>query len=202
MKNRNIKTRFLALLTVIVLLFSLAGCSTSYEWHGIDEYIHGEDDNFYGNSEVEIDHFSLYGTSFFEDYPYIDGGYHYEENAVLYFFDVCETAVLYFEYEDEVYEEVKAFCFETFEEMGENPSESYGDFEFYDFYENRDKSEYYHGDDYPNSFKRVAFNDEENKLVFLGFHTSVGKPREKVAEDINDWGAFLKEYYGNYYLFD
>ena len=68
-------------------------------------------------------------------------------------------------------------------------------------YGNRPKDEYYHCDNYPKAFKRVAFNDANHTIVFLGIYTS-DKMIKELEQDLLDWGAFLKKYYGEFYSFD
>ena len=67
-------------------------------------------------------------------------------------------------------------------------------------YGKRNKKDFYHGDDYPDAFKRVAFNDEKKAIVFLGVYTS-DKRTDEIAEDVKDWGAFLNKYFFEFYSF-
>ena len=78
--------------------------------------------------------------------------------------------------------------------------EEYNGFQFYDYYGKRNKEDFYHGDDYPAAFKRVAFNDEKKAIVFLGVYTS-DKRTDEIAEDVKDWGAFLNKYFFEFYSF-
>lgn len=193
--------RIISVVLAFALMLVLCSCDSRYETHGIDEYTHGDfKSGNYGDSSTEIDEFGLEDTRFFSDYPYIDAGFDWVETAKFEFFDICETAILYLEYDEDVYKDAKQFCFENIGYLCDEPSEQYKDYLFYDFY-HTDTDEENFRNNYPEVFKRVAFNDEENKIVFLGIYTS-DKISEEIVDDVNDWGEFLKKYYGEYYSFD
>ncbi|MBE6548274.1 MAG: hypothetical protein E7667_05285 [Ruminococcaceae bacterium] len=190
------------IVALIILLVAMTLCSCGHELieiHGFDEYFQ-EGKGFRTSSTVEIDHFfDKKDTSFVDNFECIERDFHYVEEGT--FNNRYEKVILYFKYNDDEYEGAKAYCREILEYLGDEAVEQYGNYEFFDYYGNRPKDEHYHNDNFPGAFKRVAFNDSNNSIVFLGIYTT-GQKTEEMAEDVKDWGVFLKKYFGEYYSFD
>lgn len=188
--------QFLLICLTIGTLSTFCSCAASnYEAHGL------EDHKYSGgyNSSVEIDVFSGI-KPLINDYPYIDADYYYSYKEDYAFYNTLERAIYYFEYTETDYQAAKAYCRENFAYLGDEITEEYNGYEFYDFYAKRSKEEFYHGDDYPEAFKRVAFNDEKKAIVFLGIYTS-DKRTEEVTGDVQNWGDFLHKYFFEFYSF-
>lgn len=69
----------------------------------------------------------------------------------------------------------------------------------YVFYKN---TNFHHGENmsFPWWFTMACYNDENRTLIFMGLSSS---PSDETVEEINnDWGQFIKKYYGEYYNFD
>ena len=188
-------TYFCLIPLIFAMIFSISSCSAyNYEAHGFDDY------KYIGNynSEVEIDVFNV--ASLIDDYSYINADYYYSYTDDFAFYNILERAIYYFEYTEEEYQVAKTYCKENLSDLGDECMEEYNGFQFYDYYGKRNKKDFYHGDDYPDAFKRVAFNDEKKAIVFLGVYTS-DKRTDEIAEDVKDWGAFLNKYFFEFYSF-
>ena len=185
--------RISVFLVIMAILLMLPSCASNYEIRGLDEYLGGR-------SSVEIDQFSGV-DELTKNFECLECDYYsaYREQFICY--NTCETALLYFRYDEEEYLSAKEYCREVMQYLGDEAVEVYGDYMFYDYYEKRPKDESYHCDDYPEAFKRVAFNDVNHTIVLLGIYTS-DKVSKELEQDVLDWGAFLKKYYGEAYSFD
>ena len=188
-------TYFCLIPLIFTMIFSISSCSAyNYEAHGFGDY------KYYGdyNSPVEIDVFAI--EPLINDYSYINADYYYSYTEDFAYYNVLERAIYYFEYTAEEYQAAKTYCKENLSDLGDECMEEYNGFQFYDYYGKRNKKDYYHGDDYPDAFKRVAFNDEKKAIVFLGVYTT-DKRTDEIAEDVKDWGAFLNKYFFEFYSF-
>ena len=146
---------------ILSTIFSFASCSAyNYSAHGFGDY------KYYGdyNSPVEIDVFAI--EPLINDYSYINADYYYSYTEDFAYYNVLERAIYYFEYTAEEYQVAKTYCKENLPDLGDKSIEEYNGFQFYDYYGKRNKEEFYHGDDYPEAFKRVAFNDNNMTIVF------------------------------------
>ena len=178
---------------VILVLLRLPACAVNYEHKGMDEYLGGR-------SSVEIDEFCGV-DELTENFECLESDYRYVYREEAPYYNICETALLYFRYSEEEYARAKEYYREAVPDLGDEATEIYGEYMFYDYYAKRPKDEYYHCDDYPEAFKRVAFNDANHTIVLLGIYTS-DQVTEEVEQDVSDWGAFLKKYFDNIYSFD
>lgn len=196
MKRKIISLISLVFLSVFIL--SITSCSPMvYEVHGMDEYFNG---SIPGNSETEMDEFDGV-DSLYNGFNCISADYDYKETQTLPFIEVLEVAILVFRYEELDYQNAKQFCFENMQYIGQTPSEAYNGYDFYDYYENRPKEEYYYNDNFPYGFKRVVICDEKNEILLLGVNVSVER-YEEIDDDVKDWGTFLEKYFGEYYSFE
>ena len=193
---KKIVANLCSMFLVFSCAFSLLSCARNYTVHGIGNYEYIGD----YNSTVEIDIFSGI-KPLINDYSYTNADYYYDYIEDFYYYNVLERAIYYFEYTEEEYQIAKNYCMENLPELGEECIEEYNGFQFYDNYGKRNKEEYYHGDNYPEAFKRVAFSDNKRSIVFLGVYTS-DKRSDEIAEDVKDWGTFLGEYFFEFYRFE
>lgn len=188
--------RFFSLICLIFVTLSIFfSCAYNYEAHGFGDYKYIGD----YNSDVEIDIF--YGIEpLINDYPYINADYHYSYTEDFTYYNILERGIYYFEYTEEDYQAAKTYCKENFTYLGDEITEEYNGYQFYDFYGKCSKEEYYHGDNYPKAFKRVAFNDEKKAIVFLGIYTS-DKVTDEITKDVLNWSEFLHKYFFEFYSF-
>ncbi len=54
--------------------------------------------------------------------------------------------------------------------------------------------------DYPSWFNMFAYNDQKETLVFMGFYCT--DKDYNIAGKVKNWGAFLDEFYGEFFDFD
>ena len=126
------------------------------------------------------------------NFEYINADYHWICDEPFIGYRVCERAIFYFQYDENVYEEAKRYTLENMM-LSDTVTEVYGNYIFYDNLKGND--------DFPNKFWRVAYNDNNHTLVFVAFYVSVELYDEaKLAEE--DWGAFLEKYYSEWYSFE
>ena len=185
---------FVSMLMFIMTLCLFSACGTHYSVQGLDEYRKSE----YGSSSVEIDQFPGIDV-LLEEFTFKNGDYYYSLDEDLPFYNILERAIVYFEYGAEDYQAAKTYCWEGFTDLGTEVVEEYNGYNFYDFYGKRE-GDYYHGDDYPRAFKRVAFNEQTKAIVFLGIYTS-DKRTEEMTEDVKNWDKFLQKYFFEIYSF-
>lgn len=199
---------------IFTTIFMLKKCS-NVELRGLEKYGRA-------NSSIGISRYLLPVMDgekneilFLKAYPYIDGDYFYFETGV--FTDRCvEQELMYLVYSPDVYEEAKN---EALEDFSLSSCHRYR-YNGYDFIENLSnwQMEYatltkYNQKGYEyfietgenlyfpnNKFNMVAYNDEKNILLFLGFHFG-GKMNEEDEIALNPFQieAFLKTYF---YFYD
>ncbi|MBP5209382.1 MAG: hypothetical protein J6125_00830 [Clostridia bacterium] len=194
--------RILRLLIPILLslaLSPLCSCGIPYHYnaHGFGNV------RYYGdyNSPFEIDCFGDM-KPFRDDFSCAGYDYFYSYDETGYCRNVLDRALYWFVYaDDEAYRQAKAYCTGRCRCFGDEPPMEYGGYLFYDFYGARDKSESYHGDDYPTAFKRVVFHDQKRLVAFFGIYTN-GKEADRLKETLADWSLFLDTYFSAWYPFD
>ena len=197
MKN---SIRLIALVCLVFISFStLCSCSNK-EAHGLGDYRY--------LSLTEISHNSAWESDQFDEiaelihlYDYLSADYYCSYNDSLLPHNILERSLYYFEYTEQNYQGAKDYCQNNIRYIGDEITEEYNGYKFYDYYGNRSKETYHHCDNFPKAFKRVAFNDEKKTIVFLGVYTS-GKRTDEMAEDVKDWGTFLNKYFSDYYRFE
>lgn len=197
---------FLAVLLTIGTLPIFSSCATNFTTSGFENYFEFSNDGrhlgfaFDGNSSVEIDWFGDI-LPLYTDYNYVDGNYHYSLEEDFPVYNILERAIIYFEYAESDYQSAKTYCRENLSNLGEEITEEYNHYKFYDLHGKREKEDYYHCDDYPQAFQRVAFNDEKYTIVFVGIYTT-DKRADQTTEDVKNWGNFLQKYFFEFYSFD
>ena len=178
------KRKFLILLLCCMLLSSCAKSFRNFQ-SGLENFHPANSDHGLCNGLMPDD--------FIDSFEYLDGNYYKEYNSSGLFRNVCERSLVYFEYDDTVYNDAKSYVTENLI-LGETTFATHGG---YSFFINKTR-EYDTG--YPRNFNMYGYNDEKNTLVFLGFYVSV-ELYEEVDELSADWPAFLEKYYGEWYSF-
>ena len=178
------KRKFLILLLCCMLLSSCAKSFRNFQ-SGLE--------NFHpANSEVGVCD-CLIPSEMISSFQYLNGNYYKEETASGFYRNICERALVYFEYDDTTYNDAKSYATENLI-LNENVFTEYNGYVFFI------NETYQHDTGYPRKFKVYGYNDEKNTLVFLGFYVSV-ELYEEVDELSADWPAFLEKYYGEWYSF-
>ena len=192
----------LALIGIILAVFSFSSCSrTTYE-DSLEEYIQlldmqgNVDKN--GNSDTEIDcaDYFLPSRTFVSDFEYVDGGYHYYEELSFDPNSPPEVCILYLRYEPTVYSEAKDFTLENIPAYGDEVY-TYND---YIFYQNENFVNLKKRSDFPSWFTMVCYNDSNNTLIFIGFFDGAHVSENDIKR-ISNWSEFVDTYYGEYYDF-
>ena len=169
--------------TILIIMLCILLCScTPFEKHGINNY-------HPANSDVEITIFLPEGD-FLNMFEYVEGDYRFYRYEKIAFAVEIERAFMYLKYDDEVYPLAKQYVLEN-NYLSENSVDEYKGYIFYD----RNYGERYFK---PSEFRRFAYNDSNNTLLFIGFYEGADYAN---VSDFPDWGAFLEEYYGEWYDF-
>ncbi len=188
------KKKFKLLLAPVLLLTMLLTSCQGYLTSGLGEYPWYDD--------VELYKF-LTPKNFTDEFSYIDGDYYAYESAPLEF-DRDTVAILYLQYEEEVYVQAKQYMLDN----TDYNEEEYNEYNGYAFYENMAlaKDHDHIDENGKNSFgvawtNFICYNDSNKILIFLGI--CVTSPGEATARELykEDFGAFLKEYF-SWYDFD
>ena len=158
-------------------------CGYHHEVQGLENFDVNE-------SDVELCQ-GLIPDNFIETFTYKDGNYFFSTSEKAPAFVVCERVFLYLQYDDDIYLKAKQYAMEELA-LSDDMVVQYNNYMFYDNNVNSNR--------FPYRFKRFAYNDSNNTLIFIGFDVSVELYSE-VDEAINDWGIFLEKYYGEFYTF-
>ena len=206
MKRSKKLIQFILLIGTIISIvfttgFSFSGCM-DVELHGIEKYGRSNSSMTLTQYLIPILEGEDGEEAFLRDYQYIEGDYFYSDKGFLTK-NAMEKALMYLIYDSEMYGEAKNVALNSFPLSSINRYTYNG----YSFIENL---AYYnsHIDEgenlyFPKHFNMVAYNDEKNTIIFIGF--IFGK--ESMDEDDNaalnpfNIELFLKTYFP-YYDFD
>ncbi len=184
----KIAKRYILLLLVFVVLLSISSCSSTTIIHGLDRRLGGESDCHLTTGFIP--------KKLLSEYEYLSGDFYYYDycGGILDNLECVEEYTIgYMTYDSDVYAEAKAFVQSTRNLKTEEAYE-YNGYHFFRFDEENET--------YPLWFRMFAYSDESHTLVFIGFH---GNEETKAANaDLleNDWGGFLKKYYGEHFAFE
>ena len=131
--------------------------------------------------------------NFIDNFAYTNGYFCYFCYGKSSLFSISDRALLYFEYDNETYYQAKEYVFENLN-LSDSPVEEYNEYVFYDNYTGTLPI------NFPYSFMRVAYNDSNNTLIFIGCYMSSDFD-QNIDELSNNWEEFLKRYYNNWYDF-
>ena len=199
MKN---KTIFVIVVLSLCLLTSCAVFQPS------PLYVNGLENWRAEESNVGLNQHLFPNEQFITQFTYIDGNYHYNDDCKI-FKPSVETSLVYLKYDSELYLEAKQYCLDNMNLSKNNIAEYNG----YVFVENLSLPEEYeclqNGENlrYPAFFTMFGYHDSLETLVFIGFHssatTSYGREvYDKIELAKTDFGAFLTEFYLQYYDFN
>ena len=169
---------------ILSLCFLLTSCSRTIEIRGLEKFDKA-------NSTHSLCQ-NLLPDDMINKFSYQSGDYFYLEVAPEGFGSIYDKALLYLTYDKTIYPAAKQYAMEQLD-LSEEIVEEYNCFVFYD-----NQNPYV--DISPYEFNRFAYNDETNTLLFIGFYASM-EFHDEVDAYANDWGAFLENYYGEFYDF-
>ena len=180
-----------AILIIVCVCLILTSCNFHYEENGLDNF--ETSDSSLGICK------GLIPDDFIELFPYTDGNYFFSTSEKTPFSGYCDKALIYLKFDDE-YTNAKKYVFESLDLSPEPVAEYNG----YYFYDNETPANlgnsHLSNSNFPLTCNRFAYNDNISTLVFIGFDVGVDLENE-VIEVSDDWGAFLEEYYGEWYDF-
>lgn len=164
----------------------LTSCTSTYHNDGIENFNKGD-------SSVSLCQ-NLIPDGFIDKFEYIEADYHWFGTEKFIGIEARESVIIYFKYSDKIYDEAKNYILENMLLSNKSTAE-YGNYKFFDNYTNGTS---YH---FPHGFSRIAYNDNNKTIVSIAFDVSAELYGDaKLAEE--DWGAFLKKYYGEWYSFE
>ena len=171
------------IVTIIFIVFCLClnscGLSDPYEISGLENY--NPHNSEYGTSD------GIITDDFINKFDYISGNYHYvEADNFSLFRPVLDRSIIYLSYDSAVYADAKQYAMNNMS-LSDDIVEECNGYVFYDNYVDEDFS-------FPRNFKRFAYNDTHNTLIFIGFFTGEDF-------DLTDWEEFLEKHYGDWYNF-
>ena len=198
------RKKLLLVVCAALMICLLAGCQETVRIDGLDRF-HKE------QSDLEVTLKLLPSDNFLDRFSYINGDYHYKLVAKSYISpETCEQAIVVLEYDQETYQRAKNHCLKVMRLSDTNKKELNG----YQFIQNicmpigyAESSTLYlespesNPYSYPEWFNMLCYNDEKQLLIFLGFQCS-SVMDDAIPEKMENWGAFLDEFYGEFFDFD
>ena len=179
---------------MICVISFMTSCADLRIYDSIDEYLEQIDHAGFGLTSLSLDdpEYFLPSQTFCTDYEYVNAGYYLQDTLSS---KIPSYVILYLEYEERVYFEAKYAMFEGIEPYFDDMYLHNG----YVFYKNsnyiRLSANGKNGDRFPKCFTMAGYNDNKKTLIFLGYYLFESQ------ENIEDWGAFLEEIYGEHYDF-
>ena len=204
--------KIIIVLLLVVCNMQFIGCDyCDLESNSLEDYIVNiSSSDCGGNSSTGIDSPQrlLPGVTFFDEYDYIEGGYHWHEDDMLRGLFTTnvrpEVAIVYLKYDENVYYDAKQTMLERIKPYNDKLYE-YDDYIFY-----INPNQYLPDGStlrFPQGpFTMACYNDTNCTLIFIGFYSeTLTRPScldEKYLEDIEgNWKSFIDQYYGEYYDF-
>lgn len=194
--NKYVIIKLLIVLSIISSLFlTLCSCGHNVIIKGIENFSPGD-------SEFSLCSTLMPNHNFINQYEYIEADYYYSD----YCKDSCvgfgeEHVIIYFEYDEEIYNEAKDYCLSKFPLSEKNRVEYNG----YVFIENVWLKE---ENDEPfdlERFQMFIYNDGLNRLVFMGYKNMedyfVSFSPEQSQNVLDDWETFLEQEFAEVYDF-
>ena len=190
--TENMKKITWIFLVAICLCICLSACDTDdpFEKKSLDNF--SEEWSNYSTTD------NIIPEGFINRFAYTDGYCYHFCFGKDFSFAVSDRALLFFEYDDETYNQAKEYVFANLI-LSSKPVEEYNGYIFYDNYSEQlfnEESSYA----FPYAFMRFAYNDSKNTLIFIGCFTSHDFD-ENMKQTSADWGVFLEKYYGEWYDF-
>lgn len=135
-------------------------------------------------------------------YEFVEADFYLYEPDLVSLDPTPTSAIVYFEYTEDVYFEAKDYVLNN----TDYDEEEYYSYKSYHFYENMALPKYHENIDENGKnrsglqwFTMICYSDLKHRLVFIGLHISNEEPNEIYQE--KGWGEFLKTYF-SWYDFD
>lgn len=171
--------KYCILILVCVIILSFCACE-KIAFDGVENFSTA-------HSGLSINSSLLPSDDFFDRFEYVDADYKYRAEFKTYVSPTgIERSIVYVEYEPEIYEQAKEFCFQEMM-LRDNIQEYNG----YTFIQNM-------GYEFPKHFNMFAYNDSNCRLVFIGLYT-IEYSEEDAQEVSENWGDFVEQYFGDLY---
>lgn len=177
---------------IIAVMFCLTSCAP-IEVEGLEEYSPAL-------SSSGLTSYLFPSEDFLTQFAYVDGTFNYVD--MLKYDDEClEKAMAVLKYDEETYEQVKQYCLTS---MDLSDSEiTYGGYVFLENYQHAIAYDNFDGEKnnrFPYFFTMIGYNDSLKEMFFFGLEC--GENYHVAAQLIySDCGAFLNEFYSEYYSF-
>ena len=204
MKTPPLWVRLIAGVMSGMLLLSMTSCSILFPNSPLfsNNIVHSGLDEFSAETSSTGLTKHLIPQDLLTKYTYTEGDYHFFDNVYITEAYV-EKVFLYLAYDESVYADAKQYCLDTFQNLS---TENVKEYNGYVFAENLDRAIAYNeivdsrNKAYPNTFVMFGYHDTLKHLVFIGFSCGDDHDESAALAD-TDFGAFLKEFYGEYYDF-
>ena len=194
-----------AVLIIAITLLFLCSCDMASPYLGQDHIrISGIEEYPSNLSNFELHVHLLPTDGFIDRFKHTDAEYHFAQDYDG-FWDITgkERLVLALTYEESIYKQAKAYCFQNMQ-LDETNMLEYGGHIFIENIKLAVGQDRY-GDGklngYPRFFQMFAYNDVTHSLVFIGFYDS-----EYTSQDADvvssQWEKFLQENFLELYSFD
>ena len=175
------------ILIFVVMCVCLSACDTDYSTERRPPEDFSSSCSDYGVATGMIP------EDFISKFPYSNGYFcHYVFSKSFFSSSCSDRALLFMEYDKQTYDQAKEYVFATMD-LSDESVETYNEYVFYDNYTA------YFGINAPYQFKRFAFNDSKKTLIFIGHYSF--QYYDILEEYSDDWGAFLNDFYGDWYDF-
>ena len=196
MKNTKLGL-FILLLLASCLIFSACNIAPYvYSVSGIENFRKEE-------SNQSINQCLLPSNSFLTAFEYEEADYHYrDEYESFLLLSGCEQSFVRLRYNADNYQTAKDYCLDTMRLSDQNTFE-YNGFTFIEniaLHEGRDSLKDGKNIYYPHFFNILAYNDEKQELIFIGFFAAKAY-HDETNIALTDWSAFLDRYYTEFYDF-
>ena len=190
------KVKMVTLIVVVACILVSCNIPPVYE-NSLDNYITIVEEQNVGNSSLGLDRPNQFlpSNTFFKDYEYLDGGYHFYYEDGIKLKSSPEVVILYLKYDENNYFEAKEF---TLESIPQNEEEVYY-YDDYVFYLNKRPC----GTDGAYNFTMACYNDINHTLIFIGYYDGNPSLTEEEIENLDsNWKEFIDKNYGKYYDFE
>ena len=195
MRTKKIVSVTLTVLLFCSFLLALCACTTHISEEGLDQYDKA-------TSSLGLTRFLFPSPkgepAFFEQYPYADGGYHYDDTEEGLGSNLLERAFAWLCYDDPtVYEQAKLTCMEerSTENAALDGKEAFG----FTFYVNEEWDYIREQQRFPYRFTAFGYNDATSTLVFIGFCCGREDEKEQLQTAETDLAGFIQTYFGEWY---
>ncbi len=189
----NFMRSFYTVLLILLIFLMLTACAPVQK-DGIDNY-----EKY--TCSVGLTSNLFPSDDFLALFPFKNSDYHYWDSDD-WIWGYVKT-FSYLTYDAEIYAAAKEYCLENFS-LSEGHSYAYNEYCFIEnvCYEVKDESnEWGVESTFPRHFNMFGYHDESCTLFFFGYYNGAPRSEEKELA-LDDFSAFMKTVYKEYYDFD